>query len=289
MPRVLRSNRAKAAVWDDRAIFEEAFRVLRSNLTVALTDFERPTVIVTSANADEGKTVVASQLAVSFAQAGHRVVLVDMDLRHAGVHQLVGAHNEFGVAEVLMGTRSLESSLQYVDPPATFGRPERGMYFLAAGAAVQDTTELLGLGRTAQLLEHVADQADIVLIDSPPVLPVADTLVLGRLVSGALLVTETRRTAVTAVQRSKDLLIRNQTRLLGVVLNKVQPRDSEHGSGYGYARPLPGAVAGAGLFVDGAESNGHTNGHRNGNGRRPQESSVDSTTSANRWPIPDQE
>jgi Mrp family chromosome partitioning ATPase len=80
----------------------------------------------------------------------------------------------------------------------------------------------------------LAAQADVVLIDTPPVLPVADTLVIGRIASGALLVTAARSSSTVAVSKAKDLLIRNQTRLFGVILNKFQERDASFGYGYGY-------------------------------------------------------
>jgi capsular exopolysaccharide synthesis family protein len=223
---------------DERNTFDEALRILRSNLSVALLDLERPTVIFTSPNPNEGKTVICANLAMSFASSGKRVVLVDLDLRHPNSHKLIGAHNEYGVSDVLLGRRSLEESIQYIGLPTPKGRSEWGLYFLGTGSPVANPTELLGSGRTTQLLEGLASQADLVLLDTPPILPVADTLVIGRMAAGAVLVTESRNTAIDAVNKAKDLLTRNQTRLLGVVLNKFQLRDSKgtfsYGYGYGY-------------------------------------------------------
>jgi capsular exopolysaccharide synthesis family protein len=227
-------GRGTTSLDDERSSFAESLRILRSNLGVALLDLERPTVIFTSPNPDEGKTVVCSNLAMSFASAGSRVVLVDLDLRHPNAHKLVGAHNEFGVADVLLGRRSLEDSMQYIGIPSPRGQSATGLYFLATGTPVANPTELLGSGRTRQLLDGLARQADLVLLDTPPVLPVADTLVIGRMAAGAILVTESRNTAIDAVNKAKDLLTRNQTRLLGVVLNKFQRRDAAGSFGYGY-------------------------------------------------------
>jgi capsular exopolysaccharide synthesis family protein len=231
-----RSDAGTAAV-----SFDEAFRVFRSNLTVALSDLERPTVLVTSAEAGEGKTVTCANLAISFAVAGQRVVLVDLDLRNASTHLVIGAHNEFGITDVLLGRRPLEDCLQYIELPSSTGAAPRGLYFLATGPPVSNPTELLGMGRTARVLDTLTRQADLVLLDSPPVLPVADSLVIGRVAAGAILVVESRRTAITAVQKAKDLLIRNRTRLLGVALNKFEDRDPSHGftygSAYGYGTP----------------------------------------------------
>jgi capsular exopolysaccharide synthesis family protein len=249
------SSRSTPAEQDDRTSFEEALRILRSNLGVALMDLERPTVIFTSPNPNEGKTAICSNLAMSFAAAGRRVVLVDLDLRHPNAHRLVGAHNDFGVSDVLLNERSLEDAIQYIPLPTPHGQSDWGLYFLGTGRPVANPTELLGSGRTHQLLDGLARQADLVLLDAPPVLPVADSLVIGRMAAGAVLVTESRRTAIDSVNKAKDLLTRNQTRLLGVVLNKFQRRDAVASFGYGYGY---GYGSGYTATEDGAErsSNG---------------------------------
>jgi Mrp family chromosome partitioning ATPase len=143
------------------------------------------------------------------------------------------------VSEVLLGKRNLEETLQYVELPSQPSGVQTGLYFLGTGADVANPAELLGTGRTARLLGALAAQAELVLIDTPPVLPVADTLVIGRIASGALLVTAARSSSTIAVSKAKDLLIRNQTRLFGVVLNKFQEKDASFGYGYGYYGSSP--------------------------------------------------
>lgn len=213
----------------------EAFRVLRSNLLIGLSDLERPTVIVTSATAGEGKTSTCASLARSFAMAGQRTVLVDLDLRHPDINRWMGVANDAGVTDVLLERRKLEECLRLVNVGRSPSGANRSLYLLPTGPAVPNPAEILGSGRTARLLETLASQADIVLIDTPPVLPVADTLVIGRMVAGAILVVEARRTPITSLQRAKDALIRNQTRLLGMVVNKQAGADLDgYGYGYGY-------------------------------------------------------
>jgi len=244
-----------------RLTSREAFRVLRSNLIVAISDLQNPVVVVTSAYAHEGKTAVCANLAESLATAGPRVVLVDLDLRDPEAHKCFGASNEAGVSDVLLGRRRLEDCLQYVDLPAPDDAGPAGLYFLAAGTPVTNPTELLATPRTGQLLESLAAQADIVLLDTPPVLPVADTLEIGRLAAGAVLVVEARRTPAPIARRAKDALTRNQTRLLGVVLNKFQPKDADEVLADGGG---PHAGFGYGLAErNGLSTNGHarTNGH----------------------------
>ncbi len=244
------------------APFEEAYRVVRSNLLVSLADFKRPRIIVTSANAGEGKTVTCANLAVSFARAGQRVVLVDLDLRHPDAHRMVGAHNRFGVCDLLLGRRTLEDCLQYLQLPGLDAQSAQGVYFIGTGPPVRNPTELLGMSRTAVMLDELGKQADLILIDAPPVLPVADMLVIGRIVTGVILVVEARRTTVTEITKTKDLLTRNQTRILGVVLNKLRPRDGSYGDAYGYGTPFPADEA--------APTNG-SHGSRNGKKALPAE------------------
>ncbi len=236
----LRTRQERAGL-HDASTRNEVFRVLRSNVLVALTELENPTVIVTSAVPAEGKTSICANLAVSLATTGLRVVAVDVDFRHPNLHLWLGAHNERGLSDALLDHTSLDEALQYT----SIGARERGLYVLPTGNNVSNPTELLGSSRMSRLLNALARQSDVLLLDTPPVLPVADTLVLGRMAAGAILVVESRRTPITAVQQAKDALTRNQTRLLGVVLNKLQHRDlavDGYGYGYGYgygSSPMP--------------------------------------------------
>lgn len=227
MPRWARA----AAVTRDDALVAEAFRILRSNVAVAMADLDNPVVLVTSPQAGEGKTSVCAGLAASMAAAGRRVVAVDLDLRHPDLHRSLGGHDEFGATDVLLDRRPLQESLQWIDLEGPGGGT--GLYLLATGPAVANPTELLGANRTPRLLRGLSEQADVVLIDSPPVLPVADTLVIGRSAAGALLVVASRATEVASANRAKDALARNQTRLLGMVLNRLDD-DSLVAQGYGY-------------------------------------------------------
>lgn len=229
----------------------EALRILRSNLLVAIHDLESPIVIVTSAVPGEGKTATCAELAMSISQSGMRVVLVDLDLRKPDAHHWVGAHNRRGVAEVLRQECSLDDALQYIDTSDSQERPS-GLYFLATGDAEGAPSELLGTARMRKVLEALAGQADIVLLDTPPVLPVADTLIIGRMVAGALLVIESRSTPLNSVIKARDALARNQTRLLGVALNKLAERDllSDFGYGYGYGEAAAEAAAPASPLAD---------------------------------------
>ncbi len=223
------SRRAGPGGWLPRraragAAFEDAFQVLQAGLSTALADVIQPRVMVTSPSGGEGKTTTCVNLARGYVETGRRVVVLDLDLRHPDAHRLVGAHNEFGLSDLVLERRPPEDCLQFVPwegPETTAG----GLYFLGTGPLGDNPAALLSLDRTSKMLDLIAGQADLVLIDAPPVLSVADALVIGPLVSGALLVAEAHRTTHQALGRAKDLLLRNRTRVLGVVLNRFDERD----------------------------------------------------------------
>lgn len=217
MARAVRRPRSAAAG-------TEALRGLRSNLLVAVAELDHPVVMVTSARPAEGKTAICAGLARSLAAAGTRVVLVDLDLRRPDLHERLGATDRVGVVEVIGGQHGLAEAIQFVEP---------GFYFLAAGRTAANAPELLGTPAMAELLESTAAQADIVLVDTAPVLPVADTLVVARLATGAVLVVEAGRTSETDVQSALDALARSGVQLLGVALNKLDAREVRLGYGSG--------------------------------------------------------
>lgn len=227
-----RSRRDRA--FASPAAHAESFRVLRTNLDVRLAGIAHPSVIVTSASAGEGKTSTTVDLARSLALAGRRIVLVDLDLRHPDTHNHLQVSNDLGVCEVLQETHRLADCLQFVPVQSENKAKADGLYFLPTGGPVPDPAELLDGIRTGVLIDTLARQADLLLIDTPPILPVADTLIIGRRVSGAILVVETRTTAFGAVERAKSALSQNETTVFGIVVNKLQARDARQTSGYGY-------------------------------------------------------
>ncbi|MDQ2725382.1 MAG: CpsD/CapB family tyrosine-protein kinase [Actinomycetota bacterium] len=241
MRKLFGSDRHGTSPWGAMSSFNEAFRILSANLDAALDGLDRPTVVVTSSKADEGKTVTCAKLAASFAARGQRVVLVDLDLRNPGAHLAVGGHNHFGATDVLQGRRKLSDSLQYIGLPQREGFGDRGLFLVAAGHSVTEPNELLSLPRTGRMLDALAAQSDLVLIDSPPVLAVADSLTVAREAGAAIVVVDARRTNADALQRTRDLLRRNQTTILGLVLNQVHAGDASVSAkdGYGYGNGAP--------------------------------------------------
>ena len=197
----------------------EAYRSLRTSIQFLGLDREIDTLLFTSPGAAEGKTTTLANIATTMAQAGQSVVMVCCDLRRPRIHEFFGLTNETGFTSVLLGTSTLEDALQPVP-----GTP--GLYLLASGPTPPNPSELLSDPRAKATFAQITELADIVLIDSPPVLPVTDAAVLSTLVDGVVLVTSVGNSSRREVARAIDVLGRVDAPLVGVVLNKASESDS---------------------------------------------------------------
>lgn len=204
----------------------EAFRQLRTNLQFVDIDRDTRTLVVTSSLPTEGKTRTATNLALSLAQAGERVILVEADLRRPRVNQYLGLVDGVGVTTVLVGRADLADVLQ------PFG--DLPFQFLACGQQPPNPSELLASDRMTVLLRDLREHADIVIIDAPPLLPVSDAAVLAREADGALLVVRHGRTSYEQVDQAAENLRLAGARLLGTVIN-MAPLKGQDTYAYTYA------------------------------------------------------
>jgi polysaccharide biosynthesis transport protein len=202
----------------------EAYRTLRTSVQFLGLDRPLHTLMVTSPTKAEGKTTTLANLAVTFAQAGQRVILLDCDLRRPRIHDFFGLGNEVGFTSVLLGTEPLAEALQPVETHSSLA-------VLASGPPPPDPSELLSSQRTQEVVAALGSRADLVLIDAPPVLPVTDPLVLSGVADATLLVVSTDQTTKRALHRAVELLNQINAPLMGTVLNEVGP---ERAYAYGY-------------------------------------------------------
>jgi len=204
----------------------EAYRTLRTAIQFVALDRPMGIVQVTSTNASEGKTTTLANLGVALAKAGQRVILVCCDLRRPRLHEFFGLSNEVGFTSMLLGNAPISRALQPVP-----GVPRLRM--LASGPLPPNPSELLASGRTKEVFIALKGEADIVLIDCPPVLPVTDALVLFRHVDATLMVfsagTTTQKHAATAIAMAQQM----NAPLVGMVLNGV-PTTAGYASQYAY-------------------------------------------------------
>lgn len=234
------------------SMFTESFRSIRTNVLFSSTDEGGRLVAVTSSAPGEGKTVVSANLGVALAQAGHRVLLLDADMRKPRVHEMFAAPNLPGLSNLLVGNAVASDAIQET--------PTAGLWILPAGTLPPNPAELLGSKRFKDFAAFLVQYFDWVIIDTPPVMAVTDPAIVANLVHGVLFVVGAEMTSRRIAHRAVEQLGLGQAKFLGAVLNGVDlERNAYYYSRYyrpeygGYYGPPPGA-ANAGAPAAGGSS-----------------------------------
>ena len=212
------------AVTDPVSQPAEAFRSLRTSLQFARQQHPFRTLLVTSPSAGDGKTSTVVNLGAVFAQAGAQVVLVSCDLRRPGLSQCFAPGEQAELSAVLAGEQPLDHA---VTPMPDV----EGLWTLGTRTVVEHPTELLAGQRMRDVIAELAQRFDVVLIDSPPVLPVADAMILSAYVDAVLLVVAAGQTRRTELRRTTEKLLQAGAPVVGAMLNKATTQDE-----YGYYR-----------------------------------------------------
>lgn len=215
----------------------EAMRIIRTNLNFLPGAMNLRLIVVTSPRPAEGKSTTSCNLAISLAQTGASVVIVEGDLRKPSLAGYLGIKSKVGVTAVLVGRASLDAALQRTRV--------LGLDALTAGPRPSNPTEVLQTEAMADLLLDLRDRYDYVVVDAPPVLPVADAPLLAAIADGVVLVVRHDSTAVDQVQVSVERLHAVDAEVVGSVLTMSPRRATQrHGYGYGYGEGAPGRHAG---------------------------------------------
>jgi len=192
----------------------ESYRGLRSSIGFAGIDAPIRRLQITSPSKGEGKTVTSLNLATAMAMDGKRVVLVDADLRRPGVHRVLDLPGSPGLSDVLAGNCTVEEALRET--------PIENLRILSSGETPPNPAELLGSSRFESVLERLEEEADVLVFDSPPCLPVSDPLIMAGRMDGVVLVIHASHTRKAAIAHALELLARARARVLGVLFNRVE-------------------------------------------------------------------
>lgn len=242
--RLTSAERGQRTQLDPMSDAAEAYRNIRTAVYFGLRRSRAKTLIITSPTQGEGKSTLAANLAITMAQAGDRVLLIDADLRKPSLNRIFGLDDERGLTRFLSGTESLERSIQST-------RMDR-LDVLGCGPVPGNPSEILNGRQFAAMLEKLAGRYDRILLDSPPVLPFADARILGSVCDATLLVLRAQKSTRRMFEDAHNSLQGVGAVILGVVVNdlpRTRERYAYYGSSYSYeteGEPIP---AGPGLLV----------------------------------------
>lgn len=208
------------------SLIAEAYRTLRTALFLSRAGEAPRTMLFTSATEGEGKTLTTINTAVIFAQMGLRVVVIDADLRRPRCHKVLGIRNWVGLTEVLTGHKEAQ---EVVKPTVT-----ENLFLIPSGAIPPNPAELVGSRKMQELIANLLQQYDCVIVDTPPVMPVSDGLLIARLVDGVVLVVNGQKTPRHLVKEARSRLLYARAKILGVVLNRVDMVKGDYAYYYGH-------------------------------------------------------
>ena len=202
--------------FDQKALISEQYKILRTNILSINKTKPIKSLVITSSLHSEGKTVTALNLAFSLAQAVHKpkVLLVDADMRRGRVGRYLGVPPRAGLSEFLAGECSQEEVCFHLDYD--------NLTFIAAGTVPENPAELLASERMRNLLLSMRSQFDHVLIDTPPIIPVTDSGILGSQTDGILMIIQAGRTQRGIIRRAEELISQTQSKIVGHVLTNIE-------------------------------------------------------------------
>lgn len=210
---------------DPKAPASEAYRMIRTNLEYTNIDQQNKIIAFTSPRMKDGKTTTVCNLAVILAHAGDKVLVIDCDLRKPRVHKIFNLPNEAGLTNIIVKNKQLEDVIQ--QPPGI-----ENVEVITSGPLPPMPSELLSSKTMQEILATVKDQYDVILVDTPPVLSVADATIISRYAQGMILVIAFAKSTVDEVKTSKKALEKVQANVLGTVMTFAE--QSKRGYYYNY-------------------------------------------------------
>lgn len=195
----------------------EQYRTIRTNIEFMAVDKEIKVMLVTSSTQGEGKSTTASNLAVAYAQQGKRVLIIDTDMRRPTVHYTFRVANGLGLSSLLTRQAELEK--------AVLPTKVENLYILTAGPIPPNPAELLSSRAMEKLIEQLRGEYDVIILDAPPLLQVADSRITSKLTDGVILVIGCTTSDRQRVLKAKEQLELTEAKILGVVLNRRELTD----------------------------------------------------------------
>lgn len=224
VPEIGERGSVRQAAADPRSAFSESYRSVRTALQFSSDHGVPGVLLLTSAAPGEGKSVSALMLARNLAHLGKRVLLIEADLRKPSLHRELGIRADIGLSSVLSGSEPLASAIQRTD--------EERLSVVLSGPLPPNPAELLSGSRLVSLIAAAAEEYDQIVIDGPPVIGLADALILGNVASATVFVVHAGRTRISTAQQAVKRLLSARAHLVGALLTRYDPRASAQGYQY---------------------------------------------------------
>ncbi|MGL4740738.1 MAG: CpsD/CapB family tyrosine-protein kinase [Sarcina sp.] len=210
---------------EPKSIPTEAYKNLRTNIQYSSYDEQKQIIVVTSSQPQEGKSTTSGNIALSFAQDGKNVILIDCDLRKPSIHKKFMLSNEAGVSEVILGIKSIKDCIhQY----------KKNFHILTSGTIPPNPSEMLGSENMKRLLNVLKEKYDYIILDAPPILAVTDAQVLSTRADGVVFVVRAGKTKKDNILQAKKELEKVNAKILGTILNGFDTKDSKNQYYYYY-------------------------------------------------------
>jgi capsular exopolysaccharide synthesis family protein len=207
-----------------KSMLSEAYRNVRTSILLSFSEKPPKKIVISSPNPAEGKTTTVTNTAIALSQTGTRVLIIDSDMRKPRVHAVFGEKNGMGLSNFLSGNAELKSTIKRSNIP--------NLFYIPSGPIPPNPSELLGSNLFKATMQFLGEKFDHIVLDSPPVLGFADSIILSTSVDGIILVVQGGKTPIETLQRAKDALLQVNAKILGVVINRVDIGRSDYGYYY---------------------------------------------------------
>ena len=209
----------KVVLKEPNSIFSENFKSIRTAILLSSADAPPKSILITSTEPEEGKTISSVNLALTIAQSEYRVLLIDADLRKPQIHKIFGIRNMTGLSTYLAGTSNITiHQVAYLSQ----------LSILPSGPVPPNPSELLSSNRMHELIRLLMDKYNIIICDSPPLVPFADALILSKIVNGTIIVTKAGKTTYEVARKGLKSLRDIQSHIFGLIINAFDLKESDY-------------------------------------------------------------
>ncbi|MGK0576852.1 CpsD/CapB family tyrosine-protein kinase [Macrococcus capreoli] len=225
--KIKQTNKRQLVTYENpKSTISEQYRMIRTNIDFSFIDKDLGSLVITSAAPSAGKSTTAANIAVTYAQAGKSVLLIDADMRKPTIQYTFETTNTFGLSNLITNQININQAIKNTDI--------EGLHIMTSGPIPPNPSELLGSSKMKSLYNELVDYYDIVIFDTPPLLAVTDAAVISKIADGSVLVTNVENNNRNNLIKAKEILENASANILGIILNNVKQNENDNYYYYNY-------------------------------------------------------